>query len=493
MNRPESARQNICDLDDLPALPGVAIQILEKIRTSETSLHSLAEILAADPALSVKVLNFVNSPFFGLSRNITNLPHAVSLLGENWLKYIALSFSLVNVFGWEKIRFDYSLFWRHSLEIAVVSRLLAKAIGRQDTEDMYFLGLIHDMGILAMVHCHPEQYALVLDQMKDSTKIRHVVEKEIFAANHMEVGAALVEAWGLPEIYILPILNHHCPENIPQEDTDALTMAQILFLAREISWFLHSEDKTTELYRINEFLNKYGMEDIDLHSIVEGACGQINPLINLFNIDHQGRYDYALILEESKKELYRLSLSMVQQMREQEQTIDNLNVLAYQDSLTKLLNYRRFKEYLDDLLETSRSHGSTNVVALADLDEFKTINDRYGHIAGDHVLQEVSRFLKNSIRETDIVARYGGEEFAFIMIRTSIEEGFEIMERLRDQLSKLRIEFQGQLIHITMSVGVTSFSAQSIISARNVIRQADTAMYLSKNRGKNRTMIHNDS
>ena len=73
-------------------MPQVALRMLENIKNPDTSMHQLAEILAMDPPLSAKVLNVVNSPFFGLSRKITNLPHAVNLLGEESLKYIALSF-----------------------------------------------------------------------------------------------------------------------------------------------------------------------------------------------------------------------------------------------------------------------------------------------------------------------------------------------------------------------------------------------------------------
>jgi HD-like signal output (HDOD) protein len=75
------------------------MEILEKIKNPDTSMHQLAEILATDPPLSAKVLNVVNSPFFGLPHKITNLPHAVNLLGEESLKYIALSFSLVQLFA----------------------------------------------------------------------------------------------------------------------------------------------------------------------------------------------------------------------------------------------------------------------------------------------------------------------------------------------------------------------------------------------------------
>lgn len=489
----ENVKQNLCDLDDLPALPGIALQILQKVRDSKTSLHSVAEILAADPPLSTKILHFVNSPFFGLPRNVTNLPHAVSLLGENWLKYIALSFSLVNVFNWGKIQFNYSLFWRHSLAIAVTSRLITKALGRADTEDMYFLGLIHDLGILAMVQCHPGQYALVLKRTAGNSGFHYIAESEIFGTNHMEIGGSLIQAWGLPETFCLPIRNHHFPDNISKDNKDALTQTRILHLAQEISQFLHTDDKAINLAMISRLLADYNMKNLEIKPIIEEACSQIEPLLPLFNINHEHKYDYAQILEESKKEMYRLSLDMVQRIKDQQEKIDDLSVLAYQDSLTKLANYRSFMESLHRELAGSRRYSYTSVLALADLDAFKTINDKYGHMAGDYVLQEISHFFIQGIRETDIVARYGGEEFAFILRRTTLDEGFEIMERLRDQLSNLHIEYHGETIPVTMSIGLTSVSDQIAMSAKDLMRLADIAMYRSKNEGKNNTIVFESS
>ncbi len=489
----ERIEQNFCDLDDLPALPGIALQILDKIRNPETSLHSLADILTADPSLSIKTLNFVNSPFFGLSRQITNLPHAISLLGENWLKYIALSFSLVNLFAWGKTKFNYSLFWRHSLEIAVAGRLIAKALARTDTEEIYFLGLIHNMGILAMVQSCPGQYEMVLKKVAEDTKLHHVAENEVYGTNHMEIGAFLVKFWKLPEMFFLPILNHHCPQNIPLRNQGALIRGRIIHLAREISYFLHSERKALSLAMINQLLVDYEMTGLELNPIIEETCSQIEPLLHFFQLNMWAEYDYAQILEESKKEMYRLSFDMAKKIREQQQKIDDLSILAYQDSLTRLVNYRSFKESLNRELAGGRRYGYTNVLALADLDAFKQINDQYGHTAGDYVLQEVSRFFIQGVRETDIVARYGGEEFAFLLTRTCIAEGFEILERLREQLCNLLIEYHGHKIPISMSVGLTAFSGDNTLGANDLIRQADTAMYQSKIKGKNQTIIFEGS
>jgi diguanylate cyclase len=182
-------------------------------------------------------------------------------------------------------------------------------------------------------------------------------------------------------------------------------------------------------------------------------------------------------------------MDMIKKIREQQQMIDNLSVLASQDGLTKLKNYKSFKEALERELDLCRYYGHTSVLALADLDNFKSVNDKLGHVTGDHVFKEISRFFMEHTRKSDFVARYGGEEFAFILTRTSVDKGFKIIDRLRSLLSETPIEFQNRKIFVTMSVGITCFSANDHRTGAELLKQADAAMYRAKKTGKNKTFI----
>ena len=180
---------------------------------------------------------------------------------------------------------------------------------------------------------------------------------------------------------------------------------------------------------------------------------------------------------------------MMGTIRKQTTEIENLSLLASHDALTNLKNYRSFTETLTRELAEIQRHGHASVLALADLDKFKSVNDRHGHVAGDHVLQEVSRFFLENTRKNDIVARYGGEEFAFILTRTDIEQGFKTMDRLRSMLAELQIEYHGQIISVTMSVGVTPFPDSGSQTALELMKQVDSAMYQAKALGRNKTII----
>lgn len=478
-----------CRLDELPALPAVALKILEKIKDPETPMRQLAEILATDPPLSAKVLNVVNSSFFALPRKITNLPHAVNLLGEESLKYIALSFSLIKMFDQQKHKVDYARFWKSSLSSAVVCRIIARELDRADCEDMYFLGLIHNIGIMALFQTHPREYGLVLEKVRQEDAEFHVAENEIFGCNHMQVGAFLIEHWGLPDAFSLPVAHHHHPAQLGPENTNDIARTRILHLASVISRFINDEGKVRRLALIEDLLREYDPAGkIRMTSVLAKVSEQLEPLLPLFDLESNNTIDYLKLLEDSKKEMFNLSLELTRQIKDQQKSLETLSILASQDGLTQLLNHQSFQEALDREIAATRRYNHSSVLALADLDTFKTINDRHGHAAGDHVLQAVARFFMENIRKSDIVARYGGEEFVFILSRTSLEDGFKILDRLRENLAGLSIAYEGQKISVTMSVGVTLIAAETARTKNELLKQADSAMYLAKKAGRNQTL-----
>jgi diguanylate cyclase (GGDEF)-like protein len=160
---------------------------------------------------------------------------------------------------------------------------------------------------------------------------------------------------------------------------------------------------------------------------------------------------------------------------------------AVTDELTGLANHRRFQELLSAEIDQVRRYRHPVGLIMLDLDNFKSVNDSYGHPQGDVVLQQVARVLRESSRDADAPARYGGEEMALILPHTDLEGAFAIAERVRVAIEELRIprlDHQGDL-HVTASLGVTA-SADGNKDA--LIAAADDALYAAKRQGKNRTV-----
>ena len=172
---------------------------------------------------------------------------------------------------------------------------------------------------------------------------------------------------------------------------------------------------------------------------------------------------------------------------------DLMREQATRDPLTKLYNRRFMEESLTREVARAKRHGTSLSVAIADLDFFKKINDRFGHDAGDHVLREVAKLLLKNLRTTDIACRFGGEEFVLILPGSSPEDARHHLETVLEKLEALKI-LQGNnvLSPVTMSLGLAAFS-DSNVTGDSLISAADAALYLAKQGGRNRVVTENQS
>lgn len=163
----------------------------------------------------------------------------------------------------------------------------------------------------------------------------------------------------------------------------------------------------------------------------------------------------------------------------------NNYIFANIDFLTKLPNRRKLIQELTKFINLSRRYDKDLSIALIDIDDFKFINDTYGHDIGDLVLIEIAKVLKSSIRETDIVGRYGGEEFLLIFPETTIQDAVLISERIRLRIQNKEI-FAGNIkLKITVSIGVSAYKTNGI-EEMELIKAADVSLYHAKKHGKNR-------
>ncbi|MBI5634259.1 MAG: diguanylate cyclase [Nitrospirae bacterium] len=159
--------------------------------------------------------------------------------------------------------------------------------------------------------------------------------------------------------------------------------------------------------------------------------------------------------------------------------------LSITDGLTGLFNSRYFYRFLDLEISRTKRYGSSFSLMLFDIDNFKKLNDTYGHQAGDEVLQELARILKSVSRETDVVVRYGGEEFVIILPNTSEEEAITLAYRILQTVQETKIMINAtEQVSITVSGGVASFP-QNASTAKSLLNAADSAMYAAKTAGRN--------
>jgi diguanylate cyclase (GGDEF)-like protein/PAS domain S-box-containing protein len=216
---------------------------------------------------------------------------------------------------------------------------------------------------------------------------------------------------------------------------------------------------------------------LDARGAVRGALSTFDDLTDLETKQIELRQTISQ-LKTSRKEL-------------QDKTVE-LEYLATRDPLTGCLNRRAFFEKAEVLFLKATQNGTDIACIMADIDHFKSVNDRYGHATGDKVIQLVSGEFRSNARPDDLVGRYGGEEFCIIMPGASCATAVAIAERLRTQVKQSSQGHFTSAVRITASFGVAILSEQ-ITSPSEVIDLADKALYVAKENGRNRVVAWDDS
>jgi len=192
---------------------------------------------------------------------------------------------------------------------------------------------------------------------------------------------------------------------------------------------------------------------------------------------------------------------MAPALKQLERELRHLRKLVYFDDLTGVFNRRGFKEEAEKVFEgfaglwhRTTSKGKEPDVAFSiifiDADNFKRINDVYGHDIGDEVLKKFGKLLQKNTRKSDIVGRWGGEEFVIALFGAPFEDAPLVAERIRDDIENMKIPKRAKRkLRVTASIGLARFGGEQ--SLTELIHHADQAMYKAKKRGKNRVVIHN--
>jgi len=217
---------------------------------------------------------------------------------------------------------------------------------------------------------------------------------------------------------------------------------------------------------------------------------QFNELsynLNIANSELQSRIDYA------DKELIKTNHALLERSKELTELNDEFKNLSITDSLTGLYNRRHFEEMLAGEMDISRRHGDINSLLVIDIDNFKDVNDRYGHMHGDDVIKMIADVMKSRLRETDILCRIGGEEFVAICRRSNKRVAIELAEDLRKTIEKKITQSGKDSIKVTVSIGIDTVTMDNVAThADNIFKYADIALYHSKEHGRNCVTHYSD-
>ncbi|MFO7760641.1 MAG: HDOD domain-containing protein [Thermodesulfobacteriota bacterium] len=223
----KNLRQLVARIDSLPSLPSIYARVQRLLTDPESSVDDVAQCIASDVGMSAKVLQLVNSAFFGLFQQVGSPAQAVHLLGLDTIKSLVLSVQIFSQYEENNIKIlSLDKLWKHSLATGTCAKRIAESEcsgNKEIIDDAFISGLLHDVGKLVLAANMPEEYHRVLE-LADREKIHHwEAEKRILEASHAEVGAYLLGLWGLPSAVMEGVIYHHQPAASPEKKFGPVT------------------------------------------------------------------------------------------------------------------------------------------------------------------------------------------------------------------------------------------------------------------------------
>ncbi len=250
-------------IGSLPPLPAVAMKLIGLLNNPETKVSELVEIISKDQALTVDILKIVNSPFYGLRKEIVSISQAINYLGFMNLKSLLLALSTKKFMQSGDLK-DVIL-WKHSLATALFSKYIGEKIKVYNPEELFVTGLLHDIGKTVMRRKISHVYDPIIDEAYSAGKHFEELEKAVLGFSHSDVGMFLVQEWNLGERMKTVIFYHHHPElaeNFNQETA-------VVFLADQLSNY-----NGFGFYR--DFSISYNEAMLNVLGLDEAAIGQFN-------------------------------------------------------------------------------------------------------------------------------------------------------------------------------------------------------------------------
>jgi len=232
--RPDNVSKILDHIQKLPSIPSIVMEILESFDNENINLTTMANKIAGDQAIVARVMRVANSPFFGLSGQISSISEAISVLGFNSLRGLVTAAGIINAFPHTGKDFDWTMFWSHGIGAAVCAKVLAKRVGL-NPETAFTAGLLHDVGKLIMGVYFPLEFEQV-HKSDDGSSIETLrAERTALGMDHAAIGSEIAKRWNFPLEIREAIELHHTEARASERKT----LTDILYIA---NLFAHALD-----------------------------------------------------------------------------------------------------------------------------------------------------------------------------------------------------------------------------------------------------------
>ena len=480
-------------LVNFPSPPGVATHIIDLARDPEIELSKVAKAVSMDSALSTKILRIANSPLYAQRRKSENLRQALVVLGLNATLTLALSFTLVKSLRTGRSNgLSHPLYWRRALLAATSARALADAMHHPLAEDIFLAALLQDVGMLALDQAVPDLYTGGEEMQRNHAALADMEMKRL-ETDHAQVGGWLMQMWNLPERLHLAIgHSHHLEPTISAEPNQVFERC-VALSGPVADLFLLGPDQRPFAEMALNAERALGLDKMAFGQVLATVGSMIPETEAIFESESLAAQHPEVIIEQAREVLMLRSLNAIREINTLRTAADGagsaleLEEETRRDSLTGVYNRAYLDQALSREFEKTARHNWPLSIAFADLDKFKSVNDRFGHQAGDRILQAAARLLRGNTRESDLIARYGGQEFVIVLPATDADTARSVCERIVDAFENSEHAIGSHHARVTVSIGcATQGGGMTFASVADLVKAADQALYAAKVRGRNR-------
>jgi len=297
-------RKRILELDSLPSPPALAAELIELTSHEDVRIAQIAALVERDPALTSKLLQHCNSAAYGLRHKVSSIERATVLLGIRQVKCLALGFVILTRSDMMRPKgFDFPHFWTRASVTAVSARLLANQVLRTMVGEAFVAGLLQDIGVLLLAHVAPKEYGAVAGTIAHCGRRLHEAEESVLGINHLEAGAAMLRAWGLPDVICDAVAYHHYPQ-LYQGDRSIEEVVEVVAAASEITNLFCEPHKGGSLERVLRVCaGFFHLREEEVHDLLGKVADDAQETTWLFDVYDPQTLDYDQIREEAHREL----------------------------------------------------------------------------------------------------------------------------------------------------------------------------------------------
>lgn len=305
---PNSVLNQIVErVSDLYTLPAVALQVVQLTGEPKIDCRKLKECIENDPALTCKILKFVNSPIYGLRRQIADLQEALAIVGTNSLRLLVLGFSLPSnlLTGIEKTMLGH--YWRFALTKGVAARELSRSLLKDQGDEAFIGGMLQNVGMLALIQELGTTYTTFLKRVWDEKDDLQRLEIASMGFDHTILSARLLDSWSLPSHLVKAVGVATQPSRVSKRDSADARLIKALHMS-ELTVKLFTSESEHALASLYEACKSYCPERVQkLEPTLESIEGQVNQLAELLDLELSDSTRYAEVLERARIRLNELA------------------------------------------------------------------------------------------------------------------------------------------------------------------------------------------